>query len=201
MATNLEGSTDARSLDFATFTRAALKGWKTDDVFKPYYHETGFIWAGHTPEVIEHIRQHEIYPSESNFVRLESAEDFRKTMPAGILTGDFPGWKGWLEKENAGWLHAQKAMVSAYNEAKKLGVHFITGSPEGDVRELVRDGQGQDIVGAKTADGIVHPGDQIIVTAGAGTDDLVDMQDQLRPTACKVFLTTIKKKEIKKSKG
>ncbi|TQB73262.1 hypothetical protein MPDQ_006007 [Monascus purpureus] len=180
---------------FATCTRAALKGWQTDPVFKPYFHETGFIQAGHTPALIEHIRQNDLYPSESDFVKLETAEDFRKTMPPGVLTGDFPGWKGWLMKKNAGWIHARKAMFSAFHEAKRLGVTFITGSPQGKVVSLVY-GQ-DDVTGARTEDGKVHSADRVIVSAGAGTDRILDMENQLRPTAWTLCHIKMTEEEIK----
>lgn len=181
---------DRHSIAFATCSKAALNGWRTDPVFKPYFHENGFIIAGHTPALIDHIRQGEIYPSESDFVKLESADDFRKTMPPGVLTGEFPGWKGWFKKTDAGWIHARKAMVSAFNEAKRLGVRFITGSPQGRAVSLVY--ENGDVIGAKTEDGVVHRADRTIVAAGAGTDRLLDLENQLRPTAwtlCHIKMT------------
>ncbi|OJJ48699.1 hypothetical protein ASPZODRAFT_1658842 [Penicilliopsis zonata CBS 506.65] len=177
----IESETDPHTIAFATCTRAALKGWTTDPVFQPYFHATGFIYSGHTRELIEYIRENEVDPYNADFEKLETAEDFRKTMPDGVLTGDFPGWKGWLNKSNAGWIHAQKAMVSAFKEAKRLGVMFITGSPLGDVVSLVYK-QG-DVIGARTADGVVHRADQTILAAGAGSDRLLDFRKQLRPTA------------------
>ncbi|KUM64933.1 hypothetical protein ACN42_g2159 [Penicillium freii] len=171
---------DSRSIASATFTRAALKGWKTDPVFQPYFHETGFIVSGHTPALIEHIKKEEIDQFEGDWVALDSAEDFRQTMP-GVLTGDFPNWKGWISRSGAGWIHARKAMVSAYAEAQRLGVEFVTGSPRGNVESLVyKDG---DVVGAQTADGVGHYAERTILAAGAGSDRLLDFQNQLRPTA------------------
>ncbi|KAL2817661.1 FAD dependent oxidoreductase [Aspergillus cavernicola] len=142
-----DGISDAKGIAFATCTRAALKGWKTDPVFAPYFHETGFIIAGHTPDL-------------GDYVALNSPDDFRATMPPGVLTGDFPGWKGWISK----------SMISAYTEAKRLGVTFIE-SEMGDV------------IGARTADGVVHHADHMILAAGAGSDSLLDFKKQLRPTA------------------
>ncbi|RAH65969.1 NAD(P)/FAD-dependent oxidoreductase [Aspergillus aculeatinus CBS 121060] len=193
-----ESDTDPRSIAFATCTRAALKGWKTDPVFKPYFHETGVVVSGHTPALIEHIRETEIEPSMGDFVKLETAEDFRKTMPAGVLTGKFPGWQGWLNKSNAGWIHAQKAMVSAYTEAKRLGVKFLTGSPQGNVVALVF--ENGDVVGARTSDGVVHRADRTILSAGAGSDRLLDFEKQLRPTAwtlCHIKMTPEEAKRYK----
>lgn len=102
-------------------------------------------------------------------------------MPEGILTGDFPGWKGWWHKSNAGWIHAKKAMLSAYKEAERLGVTFKTSSPQGDV--LALEYENGDVVGARTADGVVHRADHIILSAGAASDRLLDFENQLRPTA------------------
>lgn len=173
--------TDAKSVAFAICTRAALNGWMNDPVFKPYFHETGFIVSGSTSELIQHIKEEEIDSSEGDFVALETADDFRKTMPPGVLTGDFPGWKGWLNQKRAGWIHARKAMVSAYTEAQRLGVKFITSTPHGDVVSLVY--EAGDVVGARTADDVVHRADHTILAAGAGSDRLLDFKKQLRPTA------------------
>ncbi|KAL4805908.1 FAD dependent oxidoreductase [Aspergillus unguis] len=176
-----EGVTDPKSIAFTTFTRAALDGWRKDPVFAPYFHERGFIVAGHTPALIQHIKEEEIDTRQGDFQLLETAEDFRATMPPGVLTGEFPGWKGWISRSGAGWIHARKAMHSAYEEANRLGVVFITGSPTGNVQSLIY--ENGDVVGAKTADGITHTADQIILAAGAGSDRLLDFKKQLRPTA------------------
>ena len=186
-------SEDPISIAFTTFTRAALNGWKKDPIFQPYFHETGAIVSGHTPALIDHIQKTEIDPSKADLQKLETAEDFRRTMPEGILTGEFPGWKGWLHKTGAGWIHARKAMVAAFMEAKRLGVTFLTGSPEGNVVSLVyRYGNGDDVVGARTSDGVIHRANHVILAAGAGSDRLLDFKKQLRPTAwtlCHIRMT------------
>ncbi|KAJ5115801.1 hypothetical protein N7456_000149 [Penicillium angulare] len=180
---------DPTSVAFATCTRAALKGWQTDPVFQPYFHETGFIVSGHTPALIQHIKEDEIDSSDAQYTPLETADDFRRTMPPGVLTGEFPGWKGWLSKEGAGWIHARKAMVSAYTEAQRLGVKFITGTSGKVVALSYENG---DVVGAQTEDGISHRADHTILAAGAGSDRLLDFKKQLRPTAwtlCHIKMT------------
>lgn len=81
-------------------------------------------------------------------------------------------------------------MVSAYTEAHRLGVQFITG-PSGKVTELVY--ENGDVVGAKTEDGIVHRAEHTILAAGAGSDRLLDFEKQLRPTAwtlCHIQMTS-----------
>lgn len=111
-------------------------------------------------------------------------------MPPGVLTGEFPGWKGWFSQKDAGWIHALKAMVSAYTEAKRLGVKFTTGTPNGKVVAITYDNG--DVTGAQTADGTIHRADHIILAAGAGSDRLLDFKKQLRPTAwtlCHISMT------------
>jgi len=49
-------------------------------------------------------------------------------MPEGVLTGLFPGWKGGFKRTEAGWVSARGALMSAFREAERLGVKFITGS-------------------------------------------------------------------------
>lgn len=159
----------------------ATKGWLEDPIFTPYYHPTGYVVAADSPAAIDQLEMRKQPDSRPGFTRLDTAEDFRKTMPAGVLTGDFPSWKGVFKSSGAGWVHARKALVSAANEAKRLGVKFITGSPQGKVTGLIY--EGGDVAGAKTADGMEHRGVRTILAAGAGADALYDFQDQLRPTA------------------
>lgn len=159
----------------------ATKAWESDPVFKPYYHDTGYVIAATKPENIKDLYDSEKPTRERGFVPLDTADDFRKTMPEGVLTGDFPGWKGWFKKTGCGWVHARKALVSAATEAQRLGVKLVTGSPQGKVTSLIY--ESGDVKGAITEDGTHHYADRTILCAGACAAQLLDMKDQLRPTA------------------
>ncbi|KAJ6445406.1 alpha-N-acetylglucosaminidase [Purpureocillium lavendulum] len=160
---------------------AAADGWLHDPVFSPYYHDTGFIVSGSSLDALKHVIESEIRGREQEYTKLDSADAFRACMPKGVLTGEFPRWKGWYKSKGAGWVHARKALVSAYTEAKRLGATFITGSPQGEVVSLLRnDG---DIRGAKTADGLEHIAHRTILAVGASATQLLDFENQLRPTA------------------
>ncbi|KAH6657990.1 FAD dependent oxidoreductase [Truncatella angustata] len=173
----------------------AADGWSSDPVFSPFYHDTGYIVAASSPQVLQHLNDREIRHHESSFKKLEIAEDFQSTMPPGVLTGKFPNWQGWFKPSGAGWVHARKALVSAYNEAKKLGVVFISGEPEGKVVSLVLDDG--DVRGAKTADGKQYSADRIILAAGAYAPQLLDFENQLRPTAWTLGHIKMTKEEVK----
>lgn len=160
---------------------AATKGWLTDSVFKPYFHETGCILSATSEAGRKHMDS-EGGPSEaSGWIPLNTKENFQATMPKGVLTGDFPGWRGWLMKKGSGWVHARKAMESAAKEAERLGVNFITGGEKGRVTGLIC--ENGDVKGAKTEDGAEHRADRTILCAGANAPAILDMKHQLRPTA------------------
>lgn len=157
------------------------KAWESDPIFKQHYHETGYVIAASQPKHQQELYDDEQPTPERGFVELNTAQDFRETMPEGVLTGDFPNWKGWLKKNGCGWVHARKAMEAAALEAERLGVKLVTGSPHGDVKSLLlEDG---DVRGAITADGKQHRADKTILCAGANAPQLLDMKNQLRPTA------------------
>jgi sarcosine oxidase/L-pipecolate oxidase len=161
-----------------TLLSAATDGWMRDPVFKPFYHDTGYIVAASSPAALDHLHRRELPHEKTDFVHLTTAEEFRRTMPDGVLTGDFPGWEGYFKSTGAGWVHARKALVSAATEAQRLGVRYIAGSP---VTGLIY--ENADVVGAKTADGKEHRAERTILAAGAGSDSLFDFENQLRPTA------------------
>ncbi|EXJ60199.1 proline dehydrogenase [Cladophialophora yegresii CBS 114405] len=162
---------------------AATAGWLHDPVFQPYFHETGCIVAATSNKARAYMNSPD-GPSEADgWIPLRTKEEFRATMPKGVLTGDFPGWQGWWKKSGsgAGWVHARKSMESAAREAARLGVAFVTGDQVGRVTRLIY--ECSDVKGALTADSKAHYADRTILCAGANAAMLFDMEDQLRPTA------------------
>ncbi|KAM0385419.1 hypothetical protein ACHAQC_011329 [Fusarium culmorum] len=72
-------------------------------------------------------------------------------------------------------------MTAAFEESKRLGVKYITGSPQGEVQSLIfEDG---DVKGANTADGKEHRADRTILAVGASAERFLDFENQIRPTA------------------
>jgi sarcosine oxidase/L-pipecolate oxidase len=163
-----------------TLLELASQGWTSDPLYKPFYHDTGYIISAHTPEGLAQLNKREMLDQKADFEWLDSPEKFRATMPKGVLTGDFPGWKGGFKKDGAGWVFAKGALVATFKEAKRLGVKFITG-PQGNVRKLI-EVEGT-VVGVETVDGTKHLADTTILAAGAQAPKILDFENQLRPTA------------------
>ncbi|KAL4966713.1 NAD(P)/FAD-dependent oxidoreductase [Aspergillus stella-maris] len=161
----------------------ATEAWKNDSVFRSFYHPTGFIMAASQDSAQHELIDEYIAGCKDKVRLLNTAEEFRATMKKGILTGDFPNWKGFFRESGAGWVFARGALEATYREASRLGVRWVIGAIEGSVKRLLYTGDGNDVVGVRTADGQEHKGDRIILCAGANSDQLLDFQRQLRPTA------------------
>ena len=176
------GSTDGERQVSRALYDAVMKGWTEDPVFSPYFHDTGMIIAASSPKGIEHVKTEEGCEGPE-WMPLASKEDFQASMPKGVLTGEFPGWKGWWKKAGtgAGWVHARKAMESVAREAKRLGVAFVSGEEAGKAVELItEDG---DVKGVKTKDGRVRRAQKTILCAGANAAGLLKFHNQLLPKA------------------
>ncbi|USP73338.1 hypothetical protein yc1106_00612 [Curvularia clavata] len=162
-------------------TQLAMHAWKHDPVFSSYYHDTGFIMAAVGEEAYERCVQYA--KRESNTpVALNSKEDFQRTMPNDILQGAFAGWRGFWKKEGAGWVFASGALRAMHDEAIRLGVIFMTG-PAGNVQELLYSPDKSLVTGVRTTSGAELVAKQVILAAGANSDQILDFEKQLRPTA------------------
>ncbi|KAF2201327.1 FAD dependent oxidoreductase [Delitschia confertaspora ATCC 74209] len=160
----------------------AMNGWKNDPLLRPFYHPTGFIHAAVSDDAYENCLRYAREEGDK-VIPLNSKEDFQATMPEGVATGSFPGWRGFWKKEGAGWVFASGAMKAMHAEAVKLGVEFVSGDPEGKVHNLIKSPSGDAILGARTAEGREHRASHTILAAGANSDEFLDFKKQLRPTA------------------
>lgn len=162
----------------------ALEGWKNDPVFKPYYHDTGLLMSACTKDGLDRLGVR-LGPQDDdpspNIVEVSRPEAFRQLAPSGILKGDFPNWRGYFTRSGAGWAHARDALIATTQEAQRLGVRFVTGTPNGKVITLIF--ENNDVKGAVTADGTIWRAEQTFLCAGASADQFLDFQQQLRPTA------------------
>jgi len=174
---------------------ATTEAWLNDPIFKPYYRDTGCIVSATTEPGRKFMNAGDGPSEASGWVKLENKDQFRATMPQGVLTGDFPGWQGWWKKTGAGWVHARKSMESAAKEAERLGAEFITGETKGQVKTLIY--EDSDVKGARTVDGQEHRADRTILCAGANAASIFDMQDQLRPTAWTLAHIKMTAEEVK----
>jgi len=158
----------------------AIRGWKEDPVYQGLYHETGAVTAATSERGRHALNEGDGYSEDDGWRPLKTKEDFQKTMPDGVLTGDFPGWQGWTKKDGCGWVEARHALLRTIAEAERHGVSFV-GGERGQVLSLIY--EHGDVRGAVVVEGPAFRADRTILCAGANAARIFDMQDQLRPTA------------------
>jgi sarcosine oxidase/L-pipecolate oxidase len=159
-----------------------MQRWKQDLLFSPHYHETGFIMASASDAAYQACLDY-AKSEKTPLVPLNTAVDFKATMPRSVLQGDFPGWRGFWKEKGAGWVSASGALTAMHDEAARLGVRFLTGDPVGQVIEVRYNEDKTAVLGVRTADGVEHTAVHTVLAAGASSCQLLDFQDQLRPTA------------------
>jgi sarcosine oxidase/L-pipecolate oxidase len=159
-----------------------MDAWKQDPLYRPFYHPTGFIMAACGDEAYQKCLEY-AENEKTELFPLKTSDDFHSTMPEKVLTGSFPGWRGFWKKEGAGWVFAKGALKAMYEEAVELGVKFVTGPEEGEVTTMLYSDAGYAVVGARTTNDSEYIADQTILAAGANSDLLLDFKKQLRPTA------------------
>ncbi|KAI1387985.1 FAD dependent oxidoreductase [Hypoxylon trugodes] len=156
----------------------AIQKWRSDPLYRPHYHETGFLnvtsdkAAQVTKDVVTNyltsIKGHPAFKGQ--FSTINGAADVKKVAPA--FSGPTAGWTGYFNKM-AGYGHSADASKAVYEDCVKLGVKFVLGS-DGDVTGLVYASRpaGKVCVGAKTRQK-TYRADKIILAMGADVSRLV----------------------------
>lgn len=172
---------DDSSYAWAVIENIATKIWKGDPIYSQHYHNAGFIYAAVGDDAYAKV-QDSCRKRPDLYTPLTDAAAFKFTSPAGVLTGGFEGWRGYLRKRTAGWVEARDTILDVHAEAVRMGVKFICDPKRGKVNQLLFT-SGTDVVGVLTDDGEKHLAQATIVSAGASSTSILDFENQLRPTA------------------
>lgn len=180
-------------------TLEALEAWKTDVVFKPHFHQVGFIVCACKDEPLTADTERVKYLREKGLKQYEflsKPEEFRKHLP--VLTGDLPDWKGYVLDEDNGWVHARDALKSAFAECERLGVKFVFGD-DGEIIETLK--QGDKVTGLKSKSGKVHVADKYVISMGANAVTALDFKGQLEGKCFTLAHIKVSDEEAEKFKG
>jgi sarcosine oxidase/L-pipecolate oxidase len=145
----------------------ALDIWRSDPLFRPFYHETGLVWVekGDSPRRImenyRHLNAEEKY-------ELRRPEDF-KTLFGGLhQDADFTGIKDVFVNYSSGWAEATKALTRLIEVSISLGVRYQVAT----IEAVLFDHQG-DCIGVRTTSGKKITAPHIILAAGAAIPKLL----------------------------
>ncbi|KAJ9216658.1 hypothetical protein DTO166G4_1874 [Paecilomyces variotii] len=140
---------------YTALTLEAIKKWQEDPLYKPYFHQVGFlnVTSGSAPKISRDILQKYLasvagHPEVRDKIQpCPDSSAIKTLIPA--LSGPVKGWSGYLNSL-AGYAHAADAMKSVYEDCLQKGVSFRLGPHEGEVAELLFAPGTRRCIGART---------------------------------------------------
>jgi len=158
---------DYTNLLYMELALEAMTWWRSDPLYKPFYHESGLVWVDNKglPQTII-----------DNYKKLNSTDKFRLAKPQetkrlwnGIhADASYDGVTDMLVNESSGWAEASTALEKVIERAVTLGVKYIVA----DVKAVIFDDQGSS-TGVQTKNGDVLSASHIILATGATTAALL----------------------------
>ncbi|KAM5345663.1 hypothetical protein ACJ41O_011524 [Fusarium nematophilum] len=169
---------------------AALDMWKSDPLFRPYFHNVGVGIAD-----LRRARQNLISAKrdlEQTNVWLDDEDEILAKMPAFTReqvkvishpikrwqSGAYAnqGWKG-VHGQDGGWLAAAKAINAIGEFLRDQGVKFGFGRAGTFAQPLLSE-DGKTCTGVQTLDGTNYYADKVVLATGAWSPALVDLEGQ-----------------------
>ncbi|WYZ41553.1 hypothetical protein EsH8_V_000448 [Colletotrichum jinshuiense] len=161
---------------YASLAADALEGWRSSEVYKPHYHESGFIMMADEKErpspYFEKYRQwrgrEQSGQKPMEVFEPPAADGEIKRLYAGVQADlkDFTA----THNTAGGWADAAGAIGALAGKCTLAGVSFVTGS-HGTVVGLER--SGKRVTGVRTAAGTTLSADRVVLATGAWTNRLV----------------------------
>ncbi|KAI4167475.1 MAG: hypothetical protein LQ343_007188 [Gyalolechia ehrenbergii] len=145
-----------------------LDCWKTDPLFKNYFHQSGMITIKNGVEslgrkIIENFKKLNVYYEAEVF---EPAE--MKTRFDGFFAdGDYSHVDEVYYNPLSGWAEAARALEATTKAAVDIGVRYVAAS----ISTLLLDAG--HCTGVRTTDGQVFHAEHVILSTGAGTAKLI----------------------------
>lgn len=162
----------AAYLDSA-YTKLALEAqhlWRTDQVWRPFYHESGVAWISPT-SFAEQVLKIYAELGVTADLRAYPVEEARALYDGLFDDADYTGVKEVLVERTSGWAEAKEALQNTIETAIGLGVKYIAAEVTAVNFEDTR-GRRR-CCGVKTASGESIATDRVILCTGAFTPKLL----------------------------
>lgn len=153
----------------------SIEAWRSWDMFKGLYHVPGWILSASNLSVpfVEGSIETSKRLGVPGLERL-TPDQIRERLP--LVTGKLDGWNINVWNPTAGWANSGEALRRMAVAAENNGVKYITGEAGYVQKLLYSDGT---CTGAVARDGTVHKAEMVIMSAGAWTPSLLDLDGQL----------------------
>ncbi|KAI2778003.1 fructosyl peptide oxidase [Daldinia loculata] len=155
--------------------------WKNDELFKPFFHNTGRLDCEGTEKGIASLRRQyqDLLDAGAGLEKsnewLDSEDAILSKMPL-LQRDQIKGWKA-IFSSDGGWLAAGKAINAIGEELRNQGVKFGFGGSGSFKRPLFGDDE-TICIGVETLDGTKYYAHKVILATGAWSPALVDLEDQ-----------------------
>ena len=153
----------------------AIHLWRTDPLYKPFYHESGLINIDNTGLGRRMIENYKKLKTDISPEMLR-VEEFKKLYNGFFENTNFEDVEEIFVNRKSGWAEATKALKALTDAAVSAGVKYI----EGDVASLTFNETGG-CTGVRMVDGGALSADKIILSTGAGTAKLLADSAPKRP--------------------
>jgi len=155
------------------YTKLALEAqhlWRTDEIWRPFYHESGVVWISPT-SFAEQAQKNFAELGVSAGLRTYPVDQARPLFENLFADADYTGVKEVLVNHNSGWAEAKEALQRTIKTAVGLGVKYITAEVAAVIFEETC--ERHKCCGVKTRNGDTVSADRVILCTGAYTPKLL----------------------------
>ncbi|KAF2094000.1 nucleotide-binding domain-containing protein, partial [Rhizodiscina lignyota] len=184
---------------YSVIADEALDIWMSNPIFKDYYHNVGHLsgsfegppysdWNLTNNNTFKYTdaSRFEVFGANISTIFAERWPVFKNGPPPDFL-GAINGRGGWANAAGA-----MKALGEYLKTDKRI--HFVNGE-QGTAKGLIK--SGAKVTGVRTADGSAHHGDLVILSMGAWTSQIIDLEGQGWPDFSFVTSIQLTEQEIK----
>lgn len=153
----------------------AAELWRNDPLFKPFFHEVGYLVCTSEEAPLEElnlIRRIRLDMNRKDWEELNTREDIISGAPI-LNKGTLPGWRGYFQRNEGGWVHAANTMKAVANEIRRLGGKFVTD----EISSLLF--EAGSVKGCRICTGKEYFADKTILSTGASSVKFLDFKNQL----------------------
>lgn len=157
--------------DDIVYTELALEAqdvFKSDPLWKPYFHETGIFWVCRSDYAQDVINNYKKLGRTAD-LKAVTVEEAKKMFGGLFEDANYDGAKEVLVNKTSGWSEAGNALRAVTKWSIENGVKYIVGKAE----SLEIDNSGR-VTGVKTEDGEIVSATSVILSTGAYTGKLLE---------------------------
>ncbi|KAI2632943.1 sarcosine oxidase [Xylaria nigripes] len=171
---------DYRDITYCRIALEAQDDWRSNPLWKPFYHESGIYWINSTGLAQKVIKNFERLGRKAELYALPVHEARR--LYGGIFDGaDYEGVDEVLINKTSGWAAAKDALRAGIKRAIEIGVRYVVAEVD------LLDFDENRCTGIRTKVGALITADRTILSTGAFTPVLLEKsadrtaRDAIRP--------------------